>query len=208
MKSIHYLPLFALLLAGVSGCATAGSDINAGRRDLLYGDPNVALVRFQDAAARSPNALYFSALPQGTWTYVGRAYYATGRLPEAREALERAAAQSNDDSLARLYLGLTLAREGDRSRGVAEIETGLKGIYDWLNYTEYRHAYTYGIFWDTNKTIRSAIAEQLATIRGGGDTRLIIAGGEWVGRNLEEEIEHARWGEREELRRDSEGKQP
>jgi tetratricopeptide (TPR) repeat protein len=208
MKSIQYVSLFALLLAGVSGCATAGSDINAGRRDLLYGDPNVALVRFQNAAAQRPNALYFSALPQGSWTYVGRAYYATGRLPEAREALQRAAAQSQDDSLARLYLGLTLTREGDRSRGVAEIETGLKGIYDWLNFIEYRHAYTYGIFWDTTKAIRNAIADQLAAIHGSADTRTIVAGGEWVGRKMEEEIEHARWGEREEMHRDSEGKQP
>jgi hypothetical protein len=45
-------------------------------------------------------------------------------------------------------------------------------------------------------------------IRVGGDTRRVIADGEWVGRRLEEEIEHARWGEREEMRRDSEGKQP
>jgi hypothetical protein len=29
-------------------------------------------------------------LPEGAWTYLGRAYYATGRLPEARQALERA----------------------------------------------------------------------------------------------------------------------
>jgi tetratricopeptide (TPR) repeat protein len=208
MKNFLYFSLLALLTAGLSGCVTAGSEINAGRRDLLYGDPNVALVRFQNAAALNPNALYYSALPEGTLTYVGRAYYATGRFPEARETLERAAAQSRDDSLARLYLGLTLAREGDRSRGVADIESGLKGIYDWLNYIEYRHTYTYGIFWDTNKEIRRAIADQLAMIRGGGDTRRVIADGEWVGWRLEEEIEHARWGEREEMRRDSEGKQP
>jgi tetratricopeptide (TPR) repeat protein len=208
MKHIPRLAILALLLSGLSGCVSAGGEINAGRRDLLYGDPKLALVRFQNAAAISPNTLYFSALPEGTWTYVGRAYYASGRLPEARQALDRAVARSGDDSLARLYLGLTLTREGDRSRGLGHIESGLKGISEWLDYIEYRHAYSFGIFWDTTKQIRTEIATQLAMMSGGVDTPRVIAGGEWVGRQMEEEIEHARWGEREELRRDSEGKVP
>lgn len=205
---IGYLSSLALLLLAVSGCVTAGSEIQAGRRDLLYGDPNVALVRFQNAAAISPNMLYYSAMPEGTFTYLGRAYYATGRLPEARQSFERAIARSGDDSLARLYLGLTLARQGDRARALTEIESGLRGISDWLNYIEYRFAYSFGIFWDTRKEIRAEIANDLAMIRGGVDWPRLLASSEWVGRQMEEEIEHARWGEREEMRRDSEGKQP
>jgi tetratricopeptide (TPR) repeat protein len=205
---IAYLAVFALLLSAVSGCVTAGSEIQAGRKDLLYGDPNVALVRFQNAATISPNTLYYSAMPEGTWTYLGRAYYATGRLPEAQQTFERAIARSGDDSLARLYLGLTLARQGNRARALTEIESGLRGISDWLNYIEYHFAYSYGIFWDTGKEIRREIANDLVMIRGGADWPRLLASSEWVGRTMEEEIEHARWGEREEMRRDSEGKQP
>jgi tetratricopeptide (TPR) repeat protein len=202
------LAIIGFLLACLSGCVTAGAEINAGRRDLLYGDPNLALVRFQNAAAMSPNALYYSNMPEGTWTYVGRAYYATGRLPEARQNFERAIVRSEYDSLARLYLGLTLARQGDRARALTEIEGGLRGISDWLNYIEYRFAYSYGIFWDTRKEIRAEITNDLVMIRSGIDWPRLIASSEWVGRTMEEEIEHSRWGEREDHRRDSESSKP
>ncbi len=208
MKLIPHLATLALLALGLSGCVTAQGEVQAGRKDLLYGDPNLAVVRFQNAAAASPNALRFSTLPEGVWTYVGRAYYASGRLPEARQALERAVARSGDDSLARLYLGLTLAREGDRSRGLKDIESGLTGIHDWLDYLEYRLPYGVGRFWDPRKEIRGQIRAQLAMIGPNVDWPRLIAGGEWVGRQLEEEVDRARWDEREEYRREGEGKQP
>jgi len=206
--SLPRLAIIGLLCAGLSGCVTAGSEINAGRRDLLYGDPNVALVRFQNAAAMSPDRIYYSNMPQGTWTYLGRAYYATGRLPEARQNFERAIARSEYDSLARLYLGLTLVRQGDRTRGLTEIESGLRGIGDWLNYIESRFAFSYGIFWDPRKEIRAEIANDLAMIRSGVDWPRLIASSEWIGRKMEEEIWHATWGEREDHRRDSESSKP
>jgi tetratricopeptide (TPR) repeat protein len=208
MKPIPYLAVFALLVFGLSSCVTPSGEIQAGRRDLLYGDPNRAVVHFENAAAASPNGLYFSTLPEGSWTYVGRAYYASGRLPEARQALERAVARSSDDSLARLYLGLTLARAGDRQGALKEIESGLRGIHDWLDYVEYRLPYTYGLYWDPRKEIRAEIAVDLAMISGGADWPRLIASSEWVGRQMEEEIDRARWDEREDHRRDSEGKQP
>ena len=65
---------------------------------------------------------------------MGRAQYLAGQLPEARQSLERAVAQHNDDYLARLYLGLTLARSGDGSVGLKDIESGMKGIYDQLEW--------------------------------------------------------------------------
>jgi hypothetical protein len=34
--------------------------------------------------------------------------------------------------MAHLYLGLTLARQGERQRGMTEIESGMKGLYDWF----------------------------------------------------------------------------
>lgn len=208
MKPTSYLAVSSLLVLGLSGCVTSSAEIQAGRRDLLYGDPNRAAVHFENAAAASPNALYFSTLPEGSWTYVGRAYYASGRLPEARQALERAVARSSDDSLARLYLGLTLARAGDRPGGLREIESGLRGIHEWLDYVEYRLPYSYGRFWDPRKEIRAEISVGLAMISGTPDWPRLIASSEWVGRQMEEEIDRARWDEREEFRRDSEGKVP
>jgi len=187
---------FALLL---SGCATAGGQIQAGRQDLLYGDPNNAVAHFQQAAEINPDYLYFSVLPQGVWTYVGRAYYATGKLPEARQALERAVSRHPDDNLAKLYLGLVLARDGDRPRGLKEIEGGMRGIHDWLDYIQQRFAFSYGRFWDPNRTIRSEIASDLAMISKGADWPKLIAGGEWVGKQMEEEIDRARRDETQEL---------
>lgn len=208
MKLIQHLAILALLALGLSSCVTARGEVQAGRRDLLYGDPNRAVVRFQAAAAASPDTLYFSTMPEGVWTYVGRAYYQSGRLPEARQALERAVARSSDDSLARLYLGLTLVREGDRPGGLKNIESGLTGIHDWLDYLEYRMPYGIGRFWDPRKEIRGEIRAQLAMIGPNVNWPRLIAGGEWVGRQMEEEIDRARWDEREEYRRDSDNTKP
>ncbi len=202
------LAILALLGLGVSGCVTAQGEVQAGRRELLYGDPNVALVHFQTAATARPDALHFSLIPQSAWTYVGRAYYETGRLPEARKTLERAVMRSSDDSLARLYLGLTLAREGNRPAGLKDIESGLMGISDWLDWLETSRPYTLGIYWDPRKEIRGEIRTQLAMIGPGVNWPQLIAGGEWVGRQMEEEIDRARFDERQEWRLEGEGKQP
>jgi tetratricopeptide (TPR) repeat protein len=203
-----HLAMLALLGLGVSSCVTAQGEIQTGRRELLYGDPNVALVHFQTAATERPDTVHFSMLPQSAWTYVGRAYYETGRLPEARQALERGVARSSDDSLARLYLGLTLAREGDRPGGLKNIESGLIGINDWLDWLERSQPFTLGIYWDPRKEIRGEIRTQLAMIGPSMNWPQLIAGGEWVGRQMEEEIDRARFDERQEWRLEGEGKQP
>lgn len=193
----------ALLL---SGCVTAQGEVEAGRRDLLYGEPNRAVARFQRATEIAPDRLHFSVLPEGAWTYLGRAYYASGRLPEARQALERAVSRSNEDNLAKLYLGLVRAREGDRERGLRDIENGLRGIHDWLDYVEERHTYSYGQFWDPSKQIRSKIKSELAMISRGAASQELIAGGEWVGKRMEEEIDLARRDESDERSRDGSDK--
>ena len=86
----------------LTGCAAfqLGGEIQQGRLALMYGDPKVALARFQGAAELDPDYLMnFSILPEGVWTYVGRGYYATGNLPEARKALERARSQHADETI-------------------------------------------------------------------------------------------------------------
>ena len=103
---------FMFLLNGCVAYQVAGA-VQRGRMELLYGDANVALAYFQQAAELNPNyRLNYSIFPEGVWTYVGRANFAAGMIPEARKALERART-SEDDDLAKVYLGLVLARSGD-----------------------------------------------------------------------------------------------
>ncbi len=105
-----WLPIFVFL----SGCATVEirTEVQAGRTALLKGEPDTARAHFEAAAQSNPDDVAdFTRLPQGVWTYVGRSYYAAGKLPEARQALERARSRHKDDFLAKLYLGLTLIRQ-------------------------------------------------------------------------------------------------
>ncbi|HXV80480.1 MAG TPA: hypothetical protein VEG60_11415, partial [Candidatus Binatia bacterium] len=60
------------LIVLLFGCAAA-TQVQQGRMALLYGDPEVAIGSFQSAAESDPNSLFLSVLPQGIWTYVGRA---------------------------------------------------------------------------------------------------------------------------------------
>jgi tetratricopeptide (TPR) repeat protein len=200
-RKFHFEPFEALmvccgiasLLLAVSGCSSAQGQLEAGRRDLLYGDPNRALANFARAAEEAPDRLHFSALPEGSLTYLGRGYYVTGRLPEARRVLEQAVARYNEDYIARLYLGIVLAREDDRLHGLRYIEEGLRGIHDWLDYIEQRFAFSFGKYWDPNKEIRRQIESDLAMISSGNiDWSKLIADAEWAGRKMEEEVEYAR----------------
>jgi tetratricopeptide (TPR) repeat protein len=190
------------LLFFLSACAVE-TNVQQGRMALLYGDPNAAIASFQSAAKLDPNRFYFSNFPQGIWTYVGRAYYIAGKYPEARQALERAISLHKDDNMAKLYLGLTLTRSGDRQRGLKEIESGLRGLNEWLDSINQYAAFSYGQYWDPTKEIRSEIQESLAMISGKQiDWEKLIASGEWIGRKTEEEIDIAR---REESRDRSRG---
>ena len=195
---------FAILF---SGCGAVG-EIQAGRVDLLYGDPNKALAHFQRAAELNPDYLYFSGMfPEGVMTYVGRAYYAAGKLPEARQALERSAARHDRDYLARLYLGLVLARDGDRPRGLKEIESGIRGLHDWLEDVVYNTRY--GKYWDPGREIRFAMEKTLAMISSKEmDWSKVIAGAESIGKQMEEEIDRAQKDERDDFFRDGAGKEP
>ena len=200
--------LIALCLSIVffSGCAAfqAGTDVDSGRRAFLIGNNETALSHFQRAAQQDPNYVYGFALPQGIWSYVGRAEYVTGQYPQARQTLERALSLNKDADVARLYLGLTLARSGDRQQGLKEIEGGMKGLYDQIEYITQAHRWTYGRFWDPRREIRFAIQDNLAMLSGKDvDVQRLIADGEWLGKRVEQEIDWARRDEREELLRDT-----
>jgi len=191
---------FAIL---VSSCVSfqAGGEFQQGRMELLYGDPKIALAHFQRAAELDPDYRIHSIFPEWVWTYVGRAYHAAGRLAEARQALERARA-NEQDNLAKLYLGLVLAQDGDRARGLREIEAGLKGVSDWYDWVEYYHME--GRWWDPGKYLRQAIQKQIAALKGGdGAGQDLIQNGAYLGREIEMEIDKSRQHKLLDLYRDS-----
>jgi tetratricopeptide (TPR) repeat protein len=208
--------IFASLIAltSASGCATfqAGSDAESGRKAFLVGDNETALGYFQSAAQIDPNYVYYgSALRENVWSYVGRAEYAAGRLAQARQTLEKALSPNRDEyalssngdqDMARLYLGLTLAQSGDRQRGLKEIEGGMRGIHDEIEYVNQAFRFSYGRYWDPRREIRSSIEGDLAMLSGKEvNMQRLIADGEWLGKRVEEEINLARRDEREDLLR-------
>jgi tetratricopeptide (TPR) repeat protein len=103
-----------LLLAMVlfSGCGVQlSNDVQSGRSALNAGNPELAITYFQRTAESQPDYVVDTPpLRQGIWTYLGRAYYDTGKLSEAGEALSRALKRDGGDFMARLYLGMVMLR--------------------------------------------------------------------------------------------------
>ena len=183
------MPTCLSVVAYLSGCAgiQVGGDVQAGRNALHTGRPNDAVSYFVRAANVDPAYRIPYRVSVGVLTYLGRAYYETGKDDEARKALEKAVTLNNDDSLAHLYLGLTLLRSGEPARGGKEIEGGLKNIHETLEYIALDNIY--GIFWDPSRMIRSDIEKTLASKLD--DSQLAVATVH-IGTNFEEEIDKAR----------------
>lgn len=205
------LTLYASISIAVflSGCTSfqVGSEVNAGRQAFLIGNHDAALSYFQSAAAKDPNYVYGTALRQGIWSYVGRSEYATGRFPQAQQTLQRALSTNREEDVARLYLGLALARAGDRQTGLKEIEGGMRGIHNFLEWVTEAHRFSFGQFWDPRREIRSAIQGDLAMISGRDlDWQKLIADGEWLGKRIEEEGDLARRDEARERQRNGDGR--
>ena len=173
------------------GCS--GSEMYAGRQALIANKPDVAVAHFQYAAEKDPNAvLYLGAFNQSVWTYLGRAQYLTANYVESRQSLQKALTQHPDDHIARMYLGLTLARDNDRPRALPEIASGMKGIHDRIDYIVVNRI-GLGEFWDPNMEMRSEIERDLAMIDSNTiDWPRLISSGEKLGVEVEEEVERAR----------------
>jgi tetratricopeptide (TPR) repeat protein len=204
MRALRPFTIIVFLLA-VSGCASlrVGSDFQAGRRAMLRGNNEAALAYFQSVAKQNPHYTYGTAYPQGILSYVGRTEYSTGQLPQARQTLERALATNREDDLARLYLGLTLARAGDRTQGLKEMEAGLKGIHSSIDYITQAHRFSFGQYWDPGREIRSAIESDLAALSSREvDISKVIVSGEWIARRMEEEGDKASEDESRDWSRD------
>ena len=188
-----------------------GGEVQSGRQALLEGRNEAALGYFYSAAQKDPNYVYAtgSSPKQGVWSYVGRSEYLTGRFPEAKKNLERAIASNRPEDIARLYLGLTLAREGDRQRGLKEIESGMRGINGFLDYINQAQRYSIGQFWDPDRDIRRAIQNNLAMISGKDlDWQRLTADTEWLGIRMEQESDLARQQAAYDQSRDGAARQP
>jgi tetratricopeptide (TPR) repeat protein len=213
MKTVYYSAVLIALLS-VAGCASlrTGGEVQYGRQALLEGKSEAALGYFYSAAQSDPNYVYAtgSSPKQSVWSYVGRTEYLTGRLPQARQTLERALAGNREEDITRLYLGLTLAREGDRERGLKEIETGMRGINNFLDYINQAQRYSIGQYWDPDRDIRGAIQLNLAMISGRDlDWQRLTAETEWLGIRMEQESDLARRQEAQARSRDGgRGSQP
>ena len=188
----------ALLLLAVffSACGpsfTASTDVDRGRQAMFAGNNQVALDYFSAAAKTDPNYVWGTELREGTLSFLGREQYLNGQLAAARDTLQKALAQHQSDHLARLYLGLTLARQGDRQAGLRDIESGMKGIKDFLNYITTTFALSFGQYWDPGRAIRNSVDSNLAMIaKGNFDWPTLISNAETLAMNFEQEPDNAR----------------
>ncbi|HSK31145.1 MAG TPA: hypothetical protein VLA17_14395, partial [Candidatus Limnocylindria bacterium] len=91
MKGIRLFLLFVSLIV-LSACTNmrVAQDVSYGRQAFLVGNNEVAVGYFQRAADANPNYVYGADLRQGVLSYLGRSEYALGRLPQARQTLQRA----------------------------------------------------------------------------------------------------------------------
>ena len=203
MRELPWLAMILFLLT--TGCVsfqTVGQ-VQSGRRALLSNDPQSALVYLLPAADSDPNYIYSSmSFRETVWTYIGRAQYALGQFPEARRSLERGLSVYKDDAMAQLYLGLVMLRSGEQPQGREQIQTGMKNIADWIEYLN--RTAPYNAFWDPNGEIRKEIerARPLLEAEKMAPDKDIIESAEWVGKQMEEEVDKVRTDQQREFDRD------
>lgn len=126
-------------------------------------------------------------------SYLGRTQYLTGNYAQARQTLEKAVSQDRSDNVARLYLGLTQYRLGDQQAALTNIQRGMQGIYDWLNYLHDSFRFSFGKDWDPGGTIRAGIKSDLDMISSGKiNGAQLIADGEQLGIRIENEEDYYR----------------
>jgi tetratricopeptide (TPR) repeat protein len=201
MKGIYFRTSFSLVIF-LFACATVqdAGQIEAGRQALFKGNNQAALGYFQSVAQTNPDAVYGATLRMGIFTFLGQAQYLNGDYTQARQSLQKALSMHPGDNVARLYLGLTQARLGDRQTGLKNIQGGMSGIANFLNYLETNFAYSFGQFWDPGGQIRASIKKDLAMISSGNiDWPQLIADGERLGIRIEQEEDKARQQQQQQL---------
>jgi len=193
-RGIRFLVLGSLAIF-CSACGPGfqvSGDVAQGQTALFAGNYPGALGYFQSAAQADPNYISSSGqLREGILSFLGRTQYLNGQLEAARDTLQKAVAQQGSDNnvtLAQLYLGVTLARLNDRQAGLWDIESGTKGILDFLNYIQQNFRYSSGRLWDRGNEIRKAADAILAMIAGGNfDWPTLISNSEALAMKFERE---------------------
>ena len=90
-----------------------------------------------------------------------------------------------------MLLGLTLARQEDDANGNRQLERGLRGLNDWIEYENSRDPSK--SFWDPNQQIRKEIASALAMLSGGNPDMVgVLESVEWIGLKIEDEVDQVR----------------
>jgi tetratricopeptide (TPR) repeat protein len=192
VKASLVLLSWIVLLSACGGSVQTGGDVAQGREALFRGDNQGALGYFQNAVQTDPNYVYGATLQEGVFSYLGRAQYLNGQYAQARQSLEKDLSQRSGDNLARLYLGLTLARLNDRPNGLRDIEAGTKGIRDFLNNIEKYSPPDIAQFWDPGRAIRKSAESNLTMIAGGKfDWPTLIANSESLASTFEQEPDRA-----------------
>jgi hypothetical protein len=135
MKVIRFLSwlLLSVLLSACAVVTTAG-DIAQGRQAMLEGNYQLALDYFWTGDQVDPNYTYGAELREGVLSFLGRAPIPHRELCTSASDLGKNLSYHRSDNVARLYLGLTLVRLGDRQAGLTNIQRGMSGIYNWLEY--------------------------------------------------------------------------
>jgi tetratricopeptide (TPR) repeat protein len=202
MRLIYFLAwLFISVLLSACAAFQGGGDIAQGRQALIEGNNQAALGYFQAAEQVDPTYIYGTELREGVLSYLGRAQYLSGDYAQARPTLEKALSQDKGDNIARLYLGLTLARQGETQKGLQDIDAGMKGIYDFVDYITDTFRFSYGRDWDPGRDIRSGIERDRAVIASGKiDWPALIAEGESIAMKIEREPDLVRQQEQDHRR--------
>ena len=189
MNLTRYMP--SIVLGGTiffyacSGVQVAGQ-LHAGRNALQTGRPQDAIAYLAPAAENAPGYRLPYRAGESVLTYLGRAYYETGRDSEAQRALEKALDREPEDHLAGMYLGLARLR-GGASDGRHQVDAALKGLHDLLDYLSADGIY--GAFWDPAGTLRGEIRTALASKAA---DKPWVASVERIARDFDEEIDEAR----------------
>jgi hypothetical protein len=83
-------------------------------------------------------------------------------------------------------------RMDDRQKGLEDLQAGMKGVAQFINYITEVFRYQIGQYWDPGYTIRNAVQRTLGmTSRDNIDWQQLIADGEWIGINFEREPDRA-----------------
>jgi len=158
------MPFLLFLISCSPATFQPGREIMSGRNYLLIGNPEAALPNFQSIAQSDSN--YINCAQRfcvGIWTYLGRTYHELGNNQQALESLKRGRGLHGSDRFNQIYLGLVMAKAGQKREGTTELAAGLQVLGTWLSGFAGRG--TSGRYWDPGRRLQKAIADTQNLLR-------------------------------------------